>query len=248
MAWRFTQVDVVGKQPPPRHMHASAVIDGALYVVGGQHRLDVLQDAWTLRIDDRPYDWRKLKLQKAGRLLKHRIFFAHAAYGNKLYLSGGANNQNMSEVFDDILVLDTETESLSTLETEAEGMPSPPRLTRHSMAAMGGSLWMVGGWDGVEWLDTTYRLDLYAPTPRWTQLDADGFVPWRRSHCCLVPSPTSANTLLLFGGGDGDSDFDDVYYLYTRLPGDTKQVTLFCLCLPAHPVSTLACPADGPRS
>ena len=68
MAWRFTQVDVVGKQPPPRHMHASAVIDGALYVVGGQHRLDVLQDAWTLRIDDRPYEWRKLKLQKAGRL------------------------------------------------------------------------------------------------------------------------------------------------------------------------------------
>ena len=223
MAWRFTQVDVVGKQPPPRHMHASAVIDGALYVVGGQHRLDVLQDAWTLRIDDRPYEWRKLKLQKAGRLLKHRIFFAHAAYGNKLYLSGGANNQNMSEVFDDILVLDTETESLSTLETEAEGMPSPPRLSRHSMAAMGGSLWMVGGWDGVEWLDTTYRLDLYAPTPRWTQLDADGFVPWRRSHGCLVPSPTAANTLLLFGGGDGDSDFDDVYYLYTRLPGDTQQ-------------------------
>ena len=89
MAWRFTEVDVVGKQPPPRHMHASAVIDGALYVVGGQHRLDVLQDAWTLRIDDRPYDWRKLKLQKAGRLLKHRIFFAHAAYGRKLYLSGG---------------------------------------------------------------------------------------------------------------------------------------------------------------
>ena len=89
MAWRFTEVDVVGKQPPPRHMHASAVIDGALYVVGGQHRLDVLQDAWTLRIDDRPYDWRKLKLQKAGRLLKHRIFFAHAAYGSKLYLSGG---------------------------------------------------------------------------------------------------------------------------------------------------------------
>ena len=97
MAWRFTEVDVVGKQPPPRHMHASAVIDGALYVVGGQHRLDVLQDAWTLRIDDRPYDWRKLKLQKAGRLLKHRIFFAHAAYGSKLYLSGGANHQNMSE-------------------------------------------------------------------------------------------------------------------------------------------------------
>ena len=42
---------------------------------------------------------------------------------------------------------------------------------------------------------------------------------WRRSHCCLVPSPTAANTLLLFGGGDGDSDFDDVYYLYTSLPG-----------------------------
>lgn len=63
----------------------------------------------------------------------------------------------MSEVFDDILVLDTETESLSTLETEAEGMPSPPRLSRHSMAAMGGSLWMVGGWDGVEcgWIQPT---------------------------------------------------------------------------------------------
>ena len=178
MAWRFTEV-VVGKQPPPRHMHASAVIDGALYVVGGQHRLDVLQDAWTLRIDDQPYDWRKLKLQKTGKLLKNRIFFGHAAYGSKLYISGGSNHQNMSEVFDDIIVLDTETETLSTLETEAEGIERP-RLSRHSMAAMGGSLWMVGGWDGDAWLDSTYRLDLYAPTPRWTQLDADGFVPWRR--------------------------------------------------------------------
>ena len=84
MAWRFTEVDVVGKQPPPRHMHASAVIDGALYVVGGQHRLDVLQDAWTLRIDDRPYDWRKLKLQKgwqaaqAPHLLRPRSVWAQA--------------------------------------------------------------------------------------------------------------------------------------------------------------------------
>ncbi len=223
MAWRFTQADVVGKQPPPRHLHASAVMDGALYVVGGQTRLEVLQDAWALRYDDQPYAWRKLKLQKTGKLLKNRIFFAHAAYGTKLYISGGSNHQNMTEVYDNIITLDTETETLSILETDAEGIERP-RLSRHSMTAMGGSLWMVGGWDGYEWLDTTYRLDLYAqPRPRWTQLEADGFVPWRRSHCCLVPSPTAANTLLLFGGGDGDSDFDDVYYLHTALPGAPAQ-------------------------
>jgi len=189
------------------------VIGESLYIVGGQHKLDVLQDAWTIELDDKP-EWRRIKLHKAKEYLKMRIFFGHTTYNKRLYLTGGTNHQNLSEVYNDVLVLDSEDDSFTRLETEGE---QPPALCRHSMVAQGGSLWLTGGFDGKSWLDTTYRLDLYAlPKPRWSLLEVTGFTPWRRSHCCLLASPTDSNALVLFGGGDGDADFDDAHYLLLK--------------------------------
>ena len=196
-AWRFTQLEPAGKSPAPRHLHAAAIIDGTFYIMGGLNKLEVLQDAWALPIADEQPKWRRLKLPKSKDLWQKRSYFGHAAYGSKLYLSAGTNHQNLNEVYDDVLVLDTEDETLTVLETDGE---TPPKLCRHSVTAMGGSLWMVGGYDGSTWLDSTWRLDLYAePKPRWTLLEVTGFTPWRRSHGCLLPSPTAPGTLLLWG-------------------------------------------------
>ena len=69
----------------------------------------------------------------------------------------------------------------------------------------------LGNRDGPSpgWEDDTFRLDLSAtPLPRWERLEVDGFKPWRRSHACLLPVPRR-ESLLLFGGGDGNIDMDD---------------------------------------
>ena len=59
----------------------------------------------------------------------------------------------------------------------------------------GRSVFVNGGWDGKEWLDSTWRLDLDASVdgrplmPVWTVLRTEGFTPWKRSHHCLMAGP-----------------------------------------------------------
>ena len=48
---------------------------------------------------------------------------------------------------------------------------------------------------------------------RWHKIEAEGFSPWARAFGCLVSMPRPSPYLYLFGGGDGNIDFDDVYAL-----------------------------------
>ena len=152
-----------GTIPSPRAHHATALIDGSLYLLGGFDGKDAFDDAHALSIEH--LKWRKLKLirplnssgEPDGATLEKRIFFGHAAHKKIMYVIGGVNNQNMNDVRDDVLAYDTEASTLVTVETEG---PSPGVISRPACATLGDSIWMFGGFNGKEWLDTMYRLRL----------------------------------------------------------------------------------------
>ena len=218
-AWRFTEHTATGVGPFARTLAASAVIGGDFYVVGGHDGNTVYTDAFRLTLDPSLH-WTKLKVvRQENASLKKRAMQAHWSVDRSIFIHGGWDNSNLSTIFSDILEYNVDSQRLTTLQTTGKG-PGP--ICRHAAAVMhtdaGRSVFVNGGWDGKEWLDSTWRLDLDASVdgrplmPVWTVLRTEGFTPWKRSHHCLMAGPRAPH-LLLFGGGDGDQDFQDLYTL-----------------------------------
>lgn len=209
----FERIATTGPPPTGRAGHAAAIIGSTLFVAGGADSLHTHDDAFAL--DLVTMRWRPLLLVRPdGATLHQRHFACSAAHGGMLLIVGGWNMSNYEHLHDDTLGLDTAANRLERLLTSsAAGGGSPGRRARHACAVSGESLYLFGGWDGTDWLDSTWRLHLV--TLEWSEVRAEGFVPWPRSHACLVPLPPSEpGTALLFGGGDGNLDFDDVYVLH----------------------------------
>ena len=222
MAWRWTALQPAGTAPAPRAGFASAVIDGSLFVAGGWDGQTAFEDAFAL--DLASLRWRTLSLRGEATFAR-RIMFGHAAAedGRHLYVHGGTDPQNLNTIRGDLFAFDVIRGTLKNIPLSGDG---PPALSRHSVAAMQGSLWVFGGWDGRAKLDGAYRLrltgsetneDRRPSAARWERLLPSGFVPYPRSDACLLPTPRLWwPNLLLFGGGDGDFDFGDLYVLHTE--------------------------------
>ena len=220
-AWRWTTAETTGRSPSPRGGYASGIVNKTvLCIAGGWNGRDAFGDAYT--IDMNELKWRVLALRSEdGSKLDGRIFFAHAVLNHNMFIHGGSEITNLNNMHDDVLVLDMMASTLRTLETVGE---SPGYVSRHAMAtrAQDQSLWIVGGHRGFDtakggFTQTTYKLDL-APLARgeparWHKIEAEGFSPWARAFACLVSMPRPSPYLYLFGGGDGNIDFDDVYAL-----------------------------------
>jgi hypothetical protein len=211
MAWRWTPLRTSGLAPTPRAGYASAVVDGELYVAGGWDGHAAPGDAFALGLDT--LRWRSLALRaREGATLEGRIFFASACVDGTFFVHGGVEATNLATTHSDVLALETSSGTLRPVRTTGEA----PTLQRHSIAARGAALWVVGGTSSGRWLNDVHRLDLSpwlasdgARPATWHAVAADGFVPWPRAHACLVALPPPRPYLLLTGGGDADADFDD---------------------------------------
>ena len=154
--WRATPVRARGTIPSPRANYASALIDGSLHVLGGFDGKETFDEAFVLTVEH--MTWRKVKLERPDdATLTKRMLYGHATHNKIIYVFGGVNNQNMAEMSGDVTAYDTEAGTLVTVETEG---PSPGKIARQACATLGDSIWVIGGWDGKNWLDTTHRLRL----------------------------------------------------------------------------------------
>ena len=211
MAWRWSALPTHGTAPAPRTAFASALFDGALIIAGGWDRSTAFDDMHALNL--KTASWQAVPAFSPSPFA-NRILFAHASVEGSIYVHGGTSADNMGAVRDDLFRIDVAEERWEALATEGDG---PGSVARHSMAAMGGSLWCFGGWDGGSFLEGAFRLRLgHTSSPAagavWERLEVRGLAPHARAHASLVPAPWSHH-LLLFGGGDADYDFGDLYAL-----------------------------------
>ena len=224
MAWRWSEAKTSGRVPEPRAGVASSVQDGSLVLLGGWDGKTAFNDAYTVGLSD--FRWRMLKLRGDGTMADRIMFGTAADEDGVIYVHGGCRPDNLNDMYHDVMAFDARTSKLRTIKTVGDWTgDGPGYIIRQSVAVVGGYLYVFGGWDNKKWLDATFRLDLDAENKggakgsgaaRWERLATRGFIPYGRTHACLVPWPLPTPRLLLYGGGDVDTDFSATYSLDAR--------------------------------
>lgn len=181
-----------------RYAHTANAIGGKLYVYGGYHwsnSANYLNDLW--RYDPATNAWAQMATGLNG-----RYNHASAVLNGKLYVQGGYGwgaSGGGSGILDDLMVYDPATDTWTQLQK------APLACRDHSLVAMGGKLYLYGGYATAG----GHRATLYVYDPstnKWAQLTS---APNTRScHTAVVMN----GCMYVFGGTIGAGYYNDLYY------------------------------------
>ncbi|XP_073108372.1 tRNA wybutosine-synthesizing protein 2/3/4 isoform X2 [Elaeis guineensis] len=164
------------KPPSPRLGHASSMVGGDIYVIGGRGGpSQILNDVWVL--DTTENRWSLLECTGGAFNPRHR--HAAAAVGSNIYVFGGLNNEL---IYSCMNVLNTETLQWSDVSIQGDW---PCARHSHSLVASGPQLFMFGGYDGEKALGDLYSFDVR--TLQWRKEATSGRAPSPRfSHSMFI--------------------------------------------------------------
>ncbi|KAI8512415.1 hypothetical protein Bbelb_090540 [Branchiostoma belcheri] len=115
----WSQPQLEGKPPKPRHGHVMVVVGNKLYVHGGMSGVTFYDDLYVLNLDTKK--WKRLKPK--GPVPSARAAHTAVVQGSQVYMFGGMNQEG---ALDTMHVLNTE--NLTWRELKPEGPPPGPRL------------------------------------------------------------------------------------------------------------------------
>eukprot|EP00192_Tetraselmis_astigmatica_P008654 CAMPEP_0117679946 /NCGR_PEP_ID=MMETSP0804-20121206/18077_1 /TAXON_ID=1074897 /ORGANISM="Tetraselmis astigmatica, Strain CCMP880" /LENGTH=631 /DNA_ID=CAMNT_0005489385 /DNA_START=286 /DNA_END=2178 /DNA_ORIENTATION=- len=219
--------DISGaKKPPPRYEHATALLEGKIFVVGGHFGGRYLGDVWILSLEklewvptvysggkqapgpppssgpDNPPPPQPSLPPCAGHAL--------VPWGSSLLSVGGLTKAK--DISADLPVHVLETHAMAWSLLSPSGNP-PPQLGGHSATLIGSSLFIFGGEDISRRLSNTlYVLDLESMT--WTTPETLGTPPLPRS--AHVATSCAGRYLVIFGGGSVAHCYQDIHVLDTE--------------------------------
>ena len=186
----------------PRRYHASAVLSGALYVIGGRTAAGRSNQVW--RSGDGGLTWDQVA---AGTAADSTLFAGRSSHtleviGDALYLLGGFDGANR---FDDVW---TSADRGVTWRQAAAATSRYPARSEHSSAVLGTTLYVIAGSESSGTVRDIWRSTNLGAT--WTQVT--NFATFAtfgsiRSHASVVV----ANRVYVIGGFHGTSDTDRVW-------------------------------------
>eukprot|EP00058_Branchiostoma_floridae_P014644 XP_002600132.1 hypothetical protein BRAFLDRAFT_276373 [Branchiostoma floridae] len=115
----WSQPQMEGKPPKPRHGHVMVAVGNKLYVHGGMSGVTFYDDLYVLNLDTKK--WKRLKPK--GPVPTARAAHTAVVHGSLVYMFGGMNQEG---ALDSMHVLNTER--LTWSELRPEGPPPGPRL------------------------------------------------------------------------------------------------------------------------
>eukprot|EP01018_Ginkgo_biloba_P021257 Gb_15145 [translate_table: standard] len=205
---------VFGRRPTARYEHAAEVVQGKMYVIGGNHNGRYLNDVQVL--DLKTMTWSKVEPKvdldspssmHAGlqALLPPSAGHSLIRWGNKLLAVAG-HTKDPSDIVT-VRAFDTQTYTWSILKSYGK---APVARGGQSVTLVGSSLIMFGGEDSRRrLLNDLNILDLETMT--WDAIEAVGTPPAPRSdHTAAVHVD---RYLLIFGGGSHSTCFNDLHVL-----------------------------------
>eukprot|EP01107_Rhizomastix_libera_P015363 TRINITY_DN5727_c0_g2_i3.p1 TRINITY_DN5727_c0_g2~~TRINITY_DN5727_c0_g2_i3.p1 ORF type:complete len:682 (-),score=154.90 TRINITY_DN5727_c0_g2_i3:181-2226(-) len=206
-----------------------------MYVFGGDNGSGFVNDMHILNLEAMTWE----QAYTAGSSPSGRSRHTCALIGSCIFVFGGGDDDR---VFNDLSLFDITTQTWS--KPSSLSGPPPPARWGHAMAVIDKDIVVFGGHDGTSMLN-----DLYA-------LDTTKFV-WRLIHNTASrysgPSPRAGHTLtslsprrssaVLFGGGDGNNIFSDLYLLERNHNGSYTWKVHIPLPAPPAPPSDVALPA-----
>lgn len=207
-------VTVTGRKPLARYQHAAAIVEGKLYVVGGNHNGRYLNDVQVL--DLKKLSWSKVDTKVSQSPLSaqreslqpwfppcagHRL----TRWGRQLLAVAGHSKDGAETV----TVHAFDTHSLSWTKMEVFGQ-APVSRGGQSVSLIGSQLYMFGGEDSKRRvLNDLNVLDLETMT--WETPVTSGVCPSHRSD--HVATAYCEKYIFLFGGGSHSDCYNDLHVL-----------------------------------
>lgn len=210
----WVPLKVTGRRPPARYQHAATIVEGKLYVIGGNHNGRYLNDVHVL--DLKKLEWSKAdtKIPQSPLSSHHELlqsWFPPCAghslvrWGRKLLSVAGHSKETSATVT--VHAFDTHSSSFTKLEVFGQ---APIARGLQSVTLVGSQLYMFGGEDTKRrLLNDLNILDLETLT--WETVVASG----------ACPSPRSGHTaaahgnryIFIFGGHSLSSCYNDLHAL-----------------------------------
>jgi len=210
---RWTPLSVSGQLPRPRYKHGAVVVQGKMYVFGGNHNGRYLGDIQVL--DFQSLSWSKLeaKSQSGPSESAEAVPFAACAghslipWGNKILCLAGHTREPTESL--SVKEFDPQTCTWSTLRTYGS---SPSSRGGQSVTLVGDTLVVFGGeGHGRSLLNDLHILDLETMT--WDEFATTGTPSPRSEHAAAC---FADRYLLIFGGGSHSTCFSDLHVLDTQ--------------------------------
>ncbi len=152
--------------PLPRHLTASAVLDGKLYVIGGATGGQYGEDTQYADVD--VFDPATRAWTKAAPLQTPRMKAGACVIDGKIYVYGGQNST--SGLLDSLEIYDPAANSWSY------GPAGLRAVAFNAVVAAQGELWSIGGEAGGIWPPWTSMVQIYSPATNQWRLGLE--LPW----------------------------------------------------------------------
>lgn len=210
----WVPVSVTGRKPLARYQHAAAVVEGKLYIVGGNTNGRYLNDVQVL--DLKKLSWSKVDTKVPQSPLSSQRdplqpWFPHCAghrlvrWGRQLLALAGHSKDGSESV--NIHAFDTHSLSWTKLEVFGQ---APVSRGGPSVTLVGSQLYMFGGEDSKRRvLNDLNVLDLETMT--WETVVASGVCPSPRSE--HVATAYCDKYIFIFGGGSHSDCYNDLHVL-----------------------------------
>jgi len=210
----WVPITVTGRKPLARYQHAAAIVEGKLYVIGGNHNGRYLNDVQVL--DLKKLSWSKVDTKVSQSPLSsqreslqpwfppcagHRLI----RWGRQLLAVAGHSKDGAETV----TVHAFDTHSLSWTKMEVFGQ-APVARGGQSVTLIGSQLYMFGGEDSKRRvLNDLNVLDLETMT--WETPAVSGVCPSPRSD--HVATAYCEKYIFIFGGGSHSDCYNDLHVL-----------------------------------
>ena len=200
-----------GISPQERRRHAAAVLDGMMYIFGGEGATGLLDDIW--KYDPSSNTWTECTSGGAS-LPAERKTHSATTVGDKIYVGGGID-------IGDTAVGDFWSYDPSTGDWEIL-LDHPGPCAGHGALPFGGDIYMFGGYGGCGYYrNDVQRYDISANN--WLWVDATGTLPPGWGYFASTPDQ-GATAVYTFGGEDASRSsvsqsykFDPGTGIWTRL-------------------------------
>jgi N-acetylneuraminic acid mutarotase len=202
---KWTDLHPTGDLPAPRYGHAMAYepLSGKVILFGGYRDGLAYHDTWVY--DPTANTWTERNPRGDLPPARYGHAMAYEAVSGTVIVHDGCDSTG--SIFDDLWSYSLAANTWTVLEPTGE---VPPARDWHAMVfdPANDRVVLFGGWSGTTVLGDTWSYDPIAET--WTPLDPAGTLPPARDLHSLVYDLSRAK-VLLFGGYDGMTHFNDVW-------------------------------------
>ncbi|KAI9267932.1 hypothetical protein BDA99DRAFT_435672 [Phascolomyces articulosus] len=210
---RWSKVTTTGTPPMPRRAHTCNVWRESLVVVGGGDGAHALADVHTLDLTQDPPHWSVITT--TGSSPPERGYHTTTLVKDKLVVYGGSDGKLC---FSDIYLFDLVNNHWTQMDTLDRTIP---RLA-HSATQVGSYIFFFGGHDSSRYVNDVLLLNLVNMS--WETRKVWGAAPSPRGYHVAV---LHDSRLVILGGFDGKTVFDQIYILELAACAYLTQITKF---------------------